>query len=118
MRGPYGTRAEIVAELDGHLPGETFTIIEASKGRCDYRVFCVDSFFQALDDANYDNLDHDGDGTVIDTVTPEQERDLESMVNDAIEAWIKKHSLETEPWVFAETRNEEFYVVQPANATS
>jgi hypothetical protein len=111
--GPHNSRDEVVAEINRDYLGELFTIVEANKGRYCYRIFDTDRFFEDLDEANAERLDGDGDGRVIDEVTPDQERDLENMVNDAIEAWVAKHGLEETPWAFEETRNEELYIAQP-----
>lgn len=111
--GPHKSRDEVVAEINRDYPGELFTIVEANKGRYNYRVFDVDRFLEDLDVVNEERIDNDDDRRVIDKVSPDQERDLENMVNDAIEAWIAKHGLEEEPWAFEETQNEELYVAQP-----
>ena len=107
--GPHNSREDVIAEINRGYEGELFTIIEANQGRYCYRVFDIDRFLEDLDEANTERVDGDGDGRVIDEVTRDQENDLETMVNDVIEAWVAKHNLESTPWAFVETRNEELY---------
>lgn len=116
--GPHDSRDDVIAEINRDYEGELFTVMEANQGRYCYRVFDADRFFEDLDEANTERVDGDGDGRVIDDVTPDQERDLENMVNDAIEAWVAKHNLESTPWSFQEIRNEELYIAQPAGKTT
>lgn len=118
--GPCETRKLLVAEIRANaFPGEVIHILEATKKSFSYRPFDGDEIYDMLDNLNVEKLDPDGDGSVIDErVTAEQERELACALNDVLEAWVDKHGFRREEWAFADTRNDEFYVVQGAKKPS
>jgi hypothetical protein len=63
------------------------------------------SGYWLLDHINDQNYELIGEGEGVEC-TSEQERDLEAMVQRAIEAWVVKHNISLTAWSFAGVRNE------------
>lgn len=58
-----------------------------------------------IEHINNNNMERIGEGEGIEC-TPAQERDLEVMVQKAIEAWVVKHNISITAWSFDGVRNE------------
>lgn len=65
---------------------------------------------ERLDENNYERI---GDGEGI-QCTPAQDRDLEAMVQKAIEAWVVKHNINITAWSFGATKNQQAVSETPA----
>ncbi len=111
--GPYDTREELIRDLDSsYSAGTAFLISETAKVDYDYRPFGSNDILDALALANEDLIDPDGMGDVMcGHVTEEQFIELEGAVNDAVERWGKKYSIEDKAWSFADSRNLEAHTV-------
>lgn len=75
----------------------------------DFRL-SIDGYW-LLEQLNDNNMELTGEGEGIEC-TPAQERDLEHMVQKAIEAWVVKHNISITAWSFDGVRNKES--VEPA----
>jgi hypothetical protein len=105
LSGP--TRDDAIRDGLTEYSGEGFSICEARKEPISLR-FDGDCILERLADQNEELLDPDGDGHVFDKrPTYDQERDLADAVETCIREWAKRHDLDTQSWVFAETRSEE-----------
>lgn len=91
--GEYATEAEAIMGGPGALElhtGDEYWVGEAVVG--DIPVISPDGIIETLIDAAQDEYENADDWLA--NVTPNQEDELESVVNDAIQAWLKKHDLE------------------------
>lgn len=107
--GPLPTRDCAIDEArsDGLDGGDGFFITEARKDPLRLsREFSADWLLNQAEDNVCDFANESGDP--IFEVTTEQEKDLEFVVRAAIDRWQKRHDLTFVPWVFTQTRNEEF----------
>lgn len=125
---PYANYVwEWFVSYDGETYYESFpTKEEAIKyaQQCEYSVVaeCIQRDFRLdisgywlLEHLNDNNMELIGEGEGIEC-TPEQEKDLEKMVQRAIEAWIVKHNINITAWSFDGVRNETD--VPPPDASS
>ena len=98
------TREETIAEGRSNYEG-TFYIMEATKGKFDFHIDDY-RYFEQLDCQNEEQLDPDGDGLAA-HLTKEQGIDLVKTINDAIDSWLERNTINLESWGFDETRNRE-----------
>lgn len=103
--GPFDTREEAIYIAKEEYGGGY--IVEAYKTPFNLaNQFEVDRFLEDVEDNNYELANPDG-GALID-ITKDQEKDLQAMVRQAITDWQQKHNLVFMPWMFTDSRNEEF----------
>ena len=100
--GPFDTREQAVAELDG-LGGYVIMARKVPLKLSD--SFNVDEFLEDAEDSASDLANEDGDP--IFDVQIRHKADLETRVRAAIDAWQSEHNLTFVPWVFTETRHGE-----------
>jgi hypothetical protein len=101
---------------DGDVYYEAFPTKEEAieyAQRCDYSIIaeCIQQDFRLdvdgwriIENLNDSNMELIGDGEGIEC-TADQERDLERMVQQAIEAWVVKHNINITAWSFDGTKN-------------
>ena len=97
------TREEAIEIGRGYYDTGPFYIIEAIKGRINWRCIDAATLLEQIDGAH---ADVSGDEQLIEC-TDEQGRDLEKVVGDAIAAWAERHKIHDETWGFGRTRNRE-----------
>ena len=102
--GPYKSRDEAITAGLAECDDESFIICEANKGDLATEIF--DDLEERLNEANYENIDPDGDpiGCLI---TTDQWKDLRDRLNAVAAAWANDHNLHQHVWSFGEVRNEE-----------
>ena len=98
--GPFDTRHQAIAELDGY--GGYIVLARKVPLRLS-GYFDVDAFLESAEDAAYDLCNENGD-PVFD-VSKEQSEDLQARIRAAIEAWQYAHNLTFVPWAFSGTKN-------------
>lgn len=98
--GPFDTRHQAIAELDGY--GGYIVLARKVPLRLS-GYFDVDAFLESAEEAAYDLCNENGD-PVFD-VSKEQSEDLQARIRAAIEAWQYAHSLTFVPWAFTGTKN-------------
>lgn len=104
----FETREEAIDEGKSLYGGDGFYICEATQGSLNLRVADYDRLLDWLQDGNEERVDPDDGELFRKPPTPEQLNDLETMVNDAIEAWAAKHEINTRSFTFEDSRNEEY----------
>lgn len=103
--GPYQTRAEAVQIAKEEFEGAY--IVEAYKQPESLAAhFDANRFLEYAEENVYDMANPDGD-PIFDP-TGAQIDDLEKRVRATIERWQEDHKLVFMPWMFTDTRNEEF----------
>lgn len=70
-------------------------------------IFDAGRFLEDSNENVYDDYIGENGDTLFEA-TNEQQKDLQEMVCAAMDAWQKKHSLRFVPFMFSETRNEEY----------
>jgi hypothetical protein len=100
--GPFDTREQAVAELDG-LGGYVIMARKVPLKLSD--SFDADVFLESAEDSASDLANEDGDPLF--DITSYQQADLEARVRAAIDAWQYAHNLTFVPWAFTETRHGE-----------
>lgn len=103
--GPCSSREEAISEARVNLDrGDSYTIMEAKHGPFLATIFAdLDDRF---DDLNENNADPDGDPLSA-SITAEQWRDLETILNNAAAKWADEHKLHKLVWGFEAERNRE-----------
>ena len=104
---PVDTREEAfeIAQAEGYS-----TIAECQKGDFDLRIK-ADWVIETLVGQNEERVNEDGDFLKF---SREQEDDLSEMLTAAMYAWVEKHKINIEAWMFEEIQNVE-KVPAPAN---
>lgn len=100
QHGPFDTREQAIAELDGY-GGYIVLARKVPLRLSDY--FRADGFLENAEDAAYD-LANEGGDPVFD-VSAYQQENLQICVRAAIDAWQYAHSLTFIPWAFNGTKN-------------
>jgi hypothetical protein len=114
-QGPYDSREEAIAVGTDDYGGDAFHICEATQGMLNLRPFWADDIYDRLQDVNEERVDPEDGELFRKSPTKEQDADLANMVNDAIEAWARKHNIDTRAWAFDSQRNSER--IDPAKAS-
>lgn len=70
-------------------------------------LFDAGRFFDDSNDNVYDDCIGENGDTIF-AATHEQQKDLQEIVCAAMDAWQEKHGLQFVPFMFSETRNEEY----------
>lgn len=100
--GPFKTRAQAVAELDGE-PG---WVCEAHQSPLRLADFIdTDLILEGAENSAADMSNESGDP--IFDVTGDQGNDLEARIKSAVNDWQDAHGLRFIPWSFTEMRNKE-----------
>ena len=98
--GPFDTREQAVAELDGY-GGYVVLARKVPLRLSEY--FDVDTLLENAEDVAYDLCNEDGDPLF--DVSKEQSKDLQARIRAAIDAWQYAHNLTFVPWAFTGTKN-------------
>lgn len=98
--GPFDTREQAIAELDGY---DGFVMLARKVPLRLSGYFDVETLLESAEDATYDMANYDGDP--IFDVSKDQQEDLQARVRAAIEAWQYAHNLTFVPWAFTESKN-------------
>lgn len=102
----FDTKEEALRALAGYGRG-----LIAECQRQDYDLSLDgNTVLEALEGQNEEAI---GEGEFLDSVTNEQVRDLGTMVSDAIDAWVRKHKIDTSAWSFGAVRNQIYAVESP-----
>ena len=100
--GPFKTRAQAVAELDGE-PGWVCEAHQASLRLADF--VDAEAVLERAEDLACDYSNEDAD-TIFEP-SPEQTADLDARIKSAVNDWQDAHGLRFIPWSFTEMRNKE-----------
>ena len=98
--GPFDTREEAVAELDGW---GGFVVMARKVPQRLAGYFDVDTFLEEAEEAAYELCNENGDPLF--DVTKEQSEDLQARVRTAIQDWQDTHDLTFVPWAFTGSSN-------------
>ena len=98
--GPFDTREQAVAELDGYGG----YVVQARKVPLRLSgYFDVDQLLGSAEDVVYDQCNENGDPLF--DLTDEQSKDLQDRIRAAIDEWQDAQSRVFVPWAFSETKN-------------
>lgn len=100
QHGPFDTREQAIAELDGY--GGYIVLARKVPVRLS-GYFDADTFLENAEDSAYDMANEDGD-PVFD-ISKDQQEDLQARIRAAIDAWQYAHNLTFMPWAFNGTKN-------------
>lgn len=106
--GPFLTRDEAVAAGRRDWDGAAFDIVEAVKGEPSLRVD-GDDILEMIDGRNEDHHDPDGDATIFPgDISREARKELGDAVSAIIAAWVERHKVQVQGYMFDLSRNDEF----------
>lgn len=114
--GPCDTREEAIDTARGDYGAELgFVIVEADRSVPTCNIFDSDRVLEDYEEHNEECWGEDGADL---GPSGEQQRDLENMLRDTLDAWFKKHSISQRGWAFSDQRNQETFEPEPATKTA
>lgn len=112
--GPCDSREQAIAEARGNDGNEEgFIILEADRMVPSTEIFDADDVLGRYGEVNEECWSEDSFDL---ECSREQERDLESMLNETFAAWFEKHGIGRGGWAFHTVRNKETF--QPVGEQS
>lgn len=106
--GACATREEALAKAkaDKDALEEGFTVVEASKLSAKHNIFSADNIIEQYEEHNVECWDEDGS-----QINPDDEakRELEALLEQALDTWMDLHDAHGHAIGFDEMRNDEYF---------
>lgn len=111
-QGGLATRDEAIAAARADDAHVSFTIVEANKKVPTTDIFTAEDVIERYEEHNEGCWGEDGSMIVAENA---EKKELETMLSDALSAWMDKHDLHGRAFMFDDMRNEEYF---PAERTA